>query len=82
MQDFHYNYINNKYGHKAEMMLTDTDSIMYKIETENVYEGLYKDNELFDFSNYSKVSKNYNGIDNLVVGKMKKETSGVLIKSL
>ena len=33
------------------MLLTDTDDLMYKIETENVYEDLYKDKELFNFSN-------------------------------
>ena len=33
------------------MLLTDTDDLMYKIETENVYEDLYKDKELLNFSN-------------------------------
>ena len=30
---------------------------MYKIKTENVYEDLYKDKELFDFSDYKKKFK-------------------------
>ena len=37
MKDFGYNYIKNKYGGRAGMALTDTDSLMCKIETENVY---------------------------------------------
>ena len=37
MQNFHCNYINSKYGDKANMIITDTDSLMYKIEDENVY---------------------------------------------
>ena len=36
------------------MLLTDTDSLMYKMETGNVYEDLYKDKELLDFNNYPK----------------------------
>ena len=36
------------------MLPTDSDSLMYKIEAENVYEDFYKDKELFDFSNYPK----------------------------
>ena len=54
------------------MLLTDTDSLIYYIEAENVYEDFYKDKELFDFSNYPKDSKYY--ANNLVVGKMKDET--------
>ena len=53
------------------MLLTNTGSLMYKIETENVYDGLHKGKELFDFRNYSKDSKYYNGANNLVIGKMK-----------
>ena len=42
------------YADKAQMLLIDAGSLMFKIETENVYEDLYKGKELFDFSNYSK----------------------------
>lgn len=38
MQDFHCNYIKNKYGDKTEMLLTDTASLMYKTKAENVYD--------------------------------------------
>ena len=33
------------------MLLTNTDSLMCKIETENVYEDFYKDKEFLNFSN-------------------------------
>ena len=36
------------------MLLIDADSLMYKSQTENAYEDLYKDKKLSDFSNYPK----------------------------
>lgn len=39
------------------MLVIDNDSLIYKIEAENVYENSYKDKELFDFSDYPKDSK-------------------------
>ena len=80
MQDTSYDYVKNKYIHKAEILRIDTDSLMYKIKTENVHEELYKDKELFDFSNYPNDSKCYNDVNNLVIGKIKDEPCGVLIK--
>ena len=59
MYDFHYNYIIRIYGDRAKLLFTDTDSLCYVIETDDVYEDLYKDRELFDNSDYSKYSKFY-----------------------
>ena len=38
-------------------MFTDTDSLFYEIKTDDVYEDLFQDKELFDNSNYLKNSK-------------------------
>ena len=48
MQEFHHNFIKSKYGNKANILLTGTHSLIYKIEAKNVYEDLYNDNELFN----------------------------------
>ena len=55
-----------------EMLPRETDSHMYKIEAENIYEDFYRDKELFDFSNYQKDSKYYNNENKLVADRMMK----------
>ena len=34
-------------------MITDTDSLIYEINTEDVYKDFSSDKEMFDLSNYS-----------------------------
>ena len=52
-----YDYIKNKYGNISKLIFTCTDSLMYEIKTEDVYEDFSNDKETFDFSNYSTKSK-------------------------
>ena len=37
MYDFHCNYIKTKYDNNANLLFTDTDSLVYEIETSYVY---------------------------------------------
>ena len=41
MQDFHHNYLKNKYGDKSELFLKDTDKLIHKIEAENFFEFFF-----------------------------------------
>ena len=59
MYEFHYDYIKNKCDNKSKLLFTDNDILMYEIKTEDVYDDFSSDKEMFDFRNYSSMSKYY-----------------------
>ena len=63
MYDFHYKYIKEKYGDKVRLLFTDTDSLTYEIEAEDVYQDFWNDKDMFDNSDYP-VSSPYHCTDN------------------
>lgn len=76
--DFHYRYIKPKYEERAQLLFTDTDSLMYEIKTNDFYEDIKEDLETrFDTSNYPP---NHGGIrrrvNKKIIGMMKDETAG------
>ena len=82
MFDFHYNYIREKYGDKAELLMTDTDSLVYFIETDDFYEDIKKDvKKWFDTSNFPKghLSGIEAGINMKVIGVFKIENGANII---
>ena len=80
MYEFHCNYIKNKYDNKSKLSITYTNSLMYEIKTEDVYEDFSNEKEMSDFSNYLTKSKYNDNSNKLVVSKMKDETVGVGIE--
>ena len=76
MYDFHYNFIKAKYGDRAKLLNTDTDSLFYNIQTDDVYQDLYNHKDMFDNSDYSKSSKFYFDENKKVIGKFKDEAAG------
>ena len=53
MFDFHYNHIKTKYGDKAKLLFTNTDSLAYEIKTTDFYNDINPDIEKrFDTSGY------------------------------
>ena len=79
MYDFHYNYIKSKYGDKARLLFTDTDSLTYEIEVDDVYQDFWKDKHLFDNSDYPKDNPFHNNANKKVIGKFKDEAAGMPI---
>ena len=54
-------------------MFTDTDSLVYEIKTEDVYEDFYEYKNLFDFSDYPLKSNFFDLVNKKVISKMKDE---------
>lgn len=79
--DFHYSYIKPKYGNRAKLLFTDTDSLTYVIETDDIYQDMYQDKHQFDFSGYPHDHPCYNTENKKVLGKMKDELNGIPLKS-
>ena len=68
MYEFWYDYINPKYGDRAKLCYTDTDSVIIYIKTEDFFKFISSDVERwFDTSNYDKNDKRP-----LPIGKNKK----------
>ena len=79
MYDFHYNYIKKKYNNRARLLFTDTDSLTYEIEAEDIYNDFRNDKDVFDNSNYPESSPYYCNVSKKIIGKFKDEVRGILI---
>ena len=79
MFDFHYKYIIPKYGNKAKLLFTDTDSFLYEIQTEDFYKDISGDvKDRFDTSDYPEghPSGIPTGVNKKVLGMFKDEAAG------
>ena len=80
--DFHYNYIKKQYGEKAKLLMTDTDSLCYEIETDDFFKDISGDVDAkFDTSNFPKDHPSgIQGKNKKVPGMMKDEAGGKINK--
>ncbi len=82
MYEFHYDYVKPKWGDKSKLLFTDTDSLCYEIQTNDVYEDIKNDaDRWYDTSNYDKdhPSGLYSGKNKKVIGFFKDECGGKYI---
>ena len=82
MYEFHYKYIGVRHDNSAKLLFTDTYeivSVIYEIETNNVYEDFYEDKGLFDFNDCPRDSRFYDPVSKNVIDKMKDEVRETII---
>ena len=82
MYEFWYDYINPKYGDRAKLCYTDTDSFIIYIKTEDFFEDISNDvKKWFDTSNCNKNDKRPLpiGVNKKVPGLFKDELGGKIM---
>lgn len=72
---FHYNFMKNLYEDNIKLLFTDTDCLMYEIETPNLNEDIVKYNSMFDLSNYPVDHPLHDDANKKIVLKFKNETA-------
>ena len=77
MYEFRYKYNESKFD--AKLLFINTESLVYEIKTEDVYEGFYGDNNLFDFSDYPLNLKFFDPVNKKGIDKIKDEFKGRII---
>jgi len=60
-------------------LFTDTDSLIYEIQTKDVYKDFWKNKDKFDNSDYPEDSPYYDKTNKKVIGKFKDEAGGQII---
>ena len=70
-----------KYGENIQLLMTDTDSFVYQIKTDDFYEDMKGMKEHYDMSEYSKDSGLYDGENKKVIGNFKDESPDEVIES-
>ncbi|XP_073979977.1 uncharacterized protein [Rhodnius prolixus] len=80
---FHYEVMLNKYGtERLSLIYTDTDAVLYKISTEDVFKDMRELEHHFDTSDYPHEHPNYSTKNKKVLGKFKDEVNGQIINEV
>lgn len=93
MQKFHYDVMKEEYGEKAKLLYTDTDSLIYHVETDNLYAEMsskLKLKNMIDMSGFAgkdrggksdRLKEYFSNHNCKIVGMFKEEGLGDVITS-
>ena len=76
MYEFHYDKMLRLYGNNINLCFTDTDSLLYEIQTEDLYADMLSHVDDYDFSAYPHDHPNFDLGNKKVIGKFKDELNG------
>ena len=86
MYNFYYNTLKARYGDKIRLLYTDTDSLIVKVDTEDIYADMSLNADLNDTSNYQsdhplllrpeQKNLSYSDQNKKIIGKFKDELGG------
>ncbi|XP_076301922.1 uncharacterized protein LOC143220061 [Lasioglossum baleicum] len=80
LYEFHHEYMVPQYGKTCKVMYTDTDSLIYHIMCEDIYETMRRHINRFDTSDYPIENKyNIPLVNKKVPGLMKDENNGMIM---
>ncbi|XP_070170724.1 uncharacterized protein [Polyergus mexicanus] len=80
LYEFHYEYMLPLYRDKCKIMYTDTDSLIYRVECEDIYENMKRDIDKFDTSDYAMGNAYGMPLANKKIpGAMKDENAGAIM---
>ena len=65
-----------RYGNMISLLYTDSDSLIIRVQTEDLYADMARMSELYDTSNYPTDHPLHSTGNKKVVGKMKDELGG------
>ena len=80
MYELHCKYIKTKFN--ANLLFTDTGSLVDEVKTDDVYKDFYGHKNLFDFSDYPQDSKFFDLINEKVTANMKDSKQKLLMNLL